>query len=185
MREKSKQQNSLLAVAILMAVALSCNRQETKSRDVKEATKNLNAAAADLAKLPSKEQLTTAPYIKGKLVMVRQYPSGAYYVDAFDAGQLGDVYAQTPEEAQTVALTVCQRSQKGVYRTDENPPRELPAFATDCDVTLIDRSIAAVIFKRRFEAKLGEKAGGISTTTEINAYPDYEIRDFLKALPRK
>ncbi|MGH9907152.1 MAG: hypothetical protein ACRD8U_16395, partial [Pyrinomonadaceae bacterium] len=39
------------------------------------------AAADDLAKLPPKEQLTSEPYIKGKLVVVRQSPKGSFYIE--------------------------------------------------------------------------------------------------------
>ncbi len=184
MLTKCNAENLVMVTAMLMAVALACNKPEG-SKNPRDAAKRLSAAAGDLAKLPPKEQLTPEPYVRGKLVMVRQSPTGAFYVDAFDAGELGDVYAQTPEEVQTVALTICQRTQKGTYRTDEKPPRDLPAYATDCDVTLIDRSLPAVIFKRRFEAKLDERAGGIANTQEINSFPDYQIRDFLKTLPRK
>lgn len=185
MLTKRNAENLLIVAAIMLAVVMGCGGGSEKAKNLKEATEKLNAAADDLAKLPPKEQLISEPYIKGKLVMVRQSPKGSFYVDSFDSGGFGDAYAQTAEEVQTVALLVCQRTQKGTYRTNENPPRELPAYATDCDVTLVDRSIPAVIFKRRFEAKLGEKAGGTTNTQEINAFADQEIRDFLKALPRK
>jgi hypothetical protein len=184
---KTNSKNLLLITIIFIIVVLGCSDKEgeQKRKETKEAMEKLSAVAGDLAKLPPKEQLTNEPYIKGKVVMVRQNEGGKPYVNNMDNGQFGETYARTPEEVQTVALVNCSKTQKGNYRTNENPPRELPAFSTDCNLTLIDRTIPAVIFKKRFEAKLDEKAGVTAQTKEVNSYAEHEMSDFLKALPRK
>jgi len=179
--------NALLAIAVLLATILGCNDKERQARrqQDKEAAAKLRAAASDLANLPDKTQLTDEPYIKGKLAIVRKDNDRSFYMYDPDISSYGDTYARTPEEVQTVVLRVCQRTQKGVYRTQENPPRELPAFATNCDLTIVDRTIPAVVFKRRFEAKLREESVATANTQQVEAHAGYEIDEFLKSLPRK
>ena len=183
---QSNVKNLLLIALIWLAVVLGCSQaDDRKLKEFKEAQRKLNAAATELAKLPAKEQLTSEPYLKGKVVMVRQYQGRAFHTREFDVGQFGEAAAKTPEEVQTVVVVSCLRTERGFYRTNENPPRDLPAFSHDCDLTLIDRTIPAVIFKKRFEAKIREEAGATANTKEVEAYSEHEITDFLKSLPRK
>ena len=179
--------NTLLVIAILFAVVLGCDDKEkqAKRQQDKEAAEKLRAAVSDLAKLPDKIQVTDDPYIKGKMAIVRKDNGGSFYMYDPDMAAYGDAYARAPEEVQTVVLRVCERTKKGVYHTKENPPRELSAFATDCDVTLVDRSIPAVIFKKRFDAKLRDEAITTNNTQQIEAHAGYEVDEFLKSLPRK
>ncbi len=179
--------NALLAIAILFAVVLGCDDKEkqAKRQQDKQAAEKLRAAASQLAVLPDKVQLTDQPYIKGKLAIVRKDDGRSFYMYDPDMSTYGDTYARSPEEVQTVVLRVCQRMQKGIYRTKENPPRELPAYGTDCDVTIVDRSIPAVIYKKRFEAKLRDESVATNNTQQIEAHAGYQIDEFLKSLPRK
>src|SRR5215203_6743651 len=159
MRETVMKKNVLLITAVMLIIVLGCNdkEEEAQRKRDKEAAENLRIHAAELAKLPDKTQLTDEPYIKGKMAIVRRDDGKSFYMFDPDLARYGDDYARTPEEVQTVVLRVCQRTQKGVYKTNENPPRELPAFATDCDVTIVDRSIQAVIFKKHFDANLRDE----------------------------
>jgi hypothetical protein len=179
--------NAVLAIAIILAVVLACSDEEGKAKRAaeKEAAQKLRAAASDLAQLPDKTQLTNEPYIRGKMAIVRKEAGGSFYMYDPDMAVYGDAYARAPEEVQTVVLRTCERTQKGIYRTRENPPRELSAFATDCDVTLVDRTIPAVIFKKRFEAKLKDEAVTSGNTRQVEAHAGYEVDEFLKSLPRK
>jgi hypothetical protein len=180
--------NLWMVAAVFFIAVLGCSKSSDSARkraESKEAVEKLNAVANDFAKLPPKEQLTNEPYIKGKIVVVRQNDGGKPYVNNMDNKQFGETYANTPEEVQTVALLSCTKTQRGVYRTKENPPRELPAYSNDCDLTLVDRTIPAVIFKKRFEGTVEETTSVTANTKEIIKYAEHDIREFFKSLPRK
>lgn len=179
--------NALLTFGIMLIVLFGCNdkEQQEKRQQDREAAAKLREAAADLAKLPEKTQLTGDPYINGKMAIVRQDNDGSFYMYDPDLSAYGDTYARSPEEVQTVVLRVCQRTKKGMYRTKEYPQRELPAFGTDCDVTVIDRTIPAIIYKSHFEAILKEEAVTAGKTQSIEAHAGNQIDEFLKSLPRR
>ncbi len=188
---KSKEQfarmMSLLTLAALLPLVVSgCNTQErAREQERKEALRKLNERVAELAKVPGKTQLAAEPYIKGKMVLISR-GSGRQYVDPASFNTFENIYARSPEEVQTVVIQDCAESRKGIYRTSENPPRELPAFSTDCDVTIVDRAQDALIFKRRFESKVDESAKVLSTTNSVHATTAYnDITSFLTALPRR
>ena len=178
---------SLLTLAALLMLTISgCNTQErAREQERKEALRKLNERVAELAKVPGKTQLAAEPYIQGRMVLISR-GSGRQYVDPASFNAFENIYARSPEEAQTVIIQDCEESRKGTYRTSENPPRELPALSTDCDVTIVDRTQEAVIFKKRFESKVDENAKVLSTTNSVHASNAFhDITAFLTALPRK
>ena len=179
--------NVLLITAVILAVVLGCNdkEEEAKRKRDKEAAENLRTHAAELAKLPDRTQLTAEPYINGKMAIVRKDDDKSFYMFDPDLATYGDDYARTPEEVRTVVLRVCRRIQKGVYKTNEDPPRELPAYATDCDVTIVDRSIPAVVYRKHFDAKLRDETVSTKNTQQVEAHAGYEVDEFLKSLPRR
>jgi hypothetical protein len=91
----------------------------------------------------------------------------------------------TPEEVTTVVLNECKSKQKGVYRTNDNPPREVPAIAIDCDVSLIDRKAGVVFYVRHFDGKLNESVNISQTSNSVAKGPSEEINKFLGTLPKR
>jgi hypothetical protein len=179
--------SSLILTVLLPLVFTGCGTGAGahRERERSEALKKLNGRVAELAKVPDKTQLASEPYIKGKMVLVSR-GSGRQYVDPASFNTFESVYARSPEEVQTVIIQDCVESRKGTYRTDENPPRELPALSTDCDLTIIDRTQEAVIFKKRFESRVDENAKVLGTTNTVHASTAFhDITAFLSALPRK
>lgn len=178
---------SLLTLAALLPLMISgCNTQErAREQERKEALGKLNQRVAELVKIPGKTQLAAEPYIKGKMVLISR-GSGRQYVDPASFNTFETIYARSPEEVQTVVIQDCEESRKGTYRTKENPPRELPAFSTDCDVTIVDRTQDAVIFKKRFESKVDDSVSVTGTSNSVRASTAFnDITAFLSALPRK
>jgi hypothetical protein len=154
-------------------------------RERAEALRKLNERVADLAKIPGKTQIAPEPYIKGKMVLISR-GSGKQYVDPASFNTFQSVYARAPEEVQTVVIQDCEESRRGSYRTKEDPPRDLPAMSTDCDLTIVDRTLDAVIFKKRFESKIDENAKVLSTTKSIQATSAFnDITAFLNSLPKR
>jgi hypothetical protein len=149
---------------------------------------------ADFVKLPAKVQLTKEPYIKGK---------AAFYVNDIKVGEkdslwilnndfagsstidekVKDIKAKTPEEVQTVVLRNCKQYKKGDYIAGG---RMIPGYNWNCQITIVDRSIPAVIFRKPFQGLLANEVQIRSTDTKIEAYIPYtEIAEFLGKLPRK
>lgn len=181
MHEVSASKNTLFASVIVLVIVVpgcSAKGKEAKRHQDKEAAENLRAHASELANLPKRVQQTEEPYIKGKFAIVRKDNDKSFYMYDPDLATYGDTYARTPEEVQTVVLRVCQRTQKGVYKTNENPPRELPAFVTDCDITIVDRSIPAVIFKKHFDAQLHDETLSTKNTQQVRLMPDTRSMNF-------
>jgi hypothetical protein len=176
---------SSLILILLPVMFTGCGAGAGGNKERGEALRKLNERVAELAKVPDKTQLASEPYIKGKMVLISR-GSGRQYVDPASFNTFESVYARSPEEVQTVVIQDCVESRKGTYRTNENPPRELPALSTDCDVTIIDRTQEAVIFKKRFESRVDENAKVLGTTNTVHASTAFhDITAFLSALPRK
>lgn len=146
------------------------------------------AAAGELTSVPAKSELSDQPYIKGKIAVFTRTKlksgyvrGGAYLQDIFYFRGLDDVYAATADEVGTVALLDCTTTDKGTYKTDDG--KEYPAEVEDCELTMIDRSKAAVVFKKMFEKTPSEERI-VSGTSVLRQTTHLDILPFLKRLPR-
>lgn len=186
----------LIAVG-LFSVVWTSGCAPTAEQQSAAARKKFEAAIDVQTKLPAKVELTGEPYIKGKLAVFnkgkiafhkgqereRDANGKSFYVDSMYAHELEGIHAVSPEEIQTVALVDCDMLTKGVYKTTDG--RDLPAKVEDCELTIIDRTREAVIFKRKFEKTPSpeQKIYGNSGAAYESAQQD--IVQFLKNLPQK
>ncbi len=149
---------------------------------------------AEFTKLPSKVQLTGKPYIKGKVAFYnRDVEIGetdpVWLLDndfastsSFDE-KVKDIKAKTPGEVQTVVIRKCTQYKKGNYIVSS---RTIPGYAWKCDVSIVDRTISAVIFKKSFAGTLEKELSVPVGATEVEGYIPYEeISDFVGKLPRQ
>jgi hypothetical protein len=151
--------------------------------------KNLMASVKELTSVPAKVELSDQPSIKGKVAvfMRKQLKSGpvnggAYYMDIFYFRGLEEIYASKPEEVGTIALVDCKMTDKGIYRTEDG--REFPAEVEDCELTMIDRSKAAIVFKKMFEKTPDAERKSYTGNSVLHQSTNLEILPFLKDLPR-
>lgn len=172
----------------LAALVLGCSKTEEELRveaAKRERGGKFAAARVDLAKRPGKTQLVEQPSIVGKVAMLESTDGAEHHYAYFPPPEFAKLEAMTPDEVGTVVLKTCRSIQKGVYRTAENVPREVPAIAIDCDVSLIDRQADTLYFVKRFEGKLSGTASIAETSNRVSSGPTDEINRFLGALPRR
>lgn len=178
--------NLLVCLLILTAVGLSCGKSDEEKRTAqakKDRPVRFAAARLDLAKKPSKVELSPEPFLKGNVVMLGATDGREPGYQAVPA--LNGLEAMTPEEVGTVILTECRSTQRGVYRTSDNPPRELPAIAIDCEVSLIDRAAQKVYFSKMFQGNLSDETSVSQLSNSVASGPDQQINAFLAGLPRR
>ena len=178
--------NLLIVLVVGVLLILGCGKtDEEKKRDAdrREGPAKMAAARKDFSQKPAKSELVQQPYIKGKIVNLSSVNGGEFGYS--DAGELRAITASVPEDVGTVILQECKSVQKGMYRTQDNPPREIPAMAMDCEVTIIDRSLASVIYVKRFQGKPTEEVRVGETQDKVTAGATQEINAFLASLPKK
>ena len=98
------------------------------------------------------------------------------------------VIAKKPEEVETVILEKCDEISLGSYaRSNPGEKAEtIPAFGWKCEITIVDKTIPAVIYRKTFQNKLEElKIISGSGKEDRAAPPSNEIGEFLKSLPLK
>lgn len=178
--------SSLLAGLLASICIFSCGRSE-EARQVDQANRDraakFAAARLDLARKPANVDLAPTAFIKGKVVMLSTTNGdepGFQIAPALTA-----IEAMTPEEVDTVVLQECRSTQKGVYRTTDDPPREMPATAIDCEVFLIDRAARKVYFSKVFHGKLSDEPSVSMVSNSVANRPDQEINAFLAGLPTR
>lgn len=151
---------------------------------------------SQFTKMPSKTQLVKEPYIKGKAAFYSEQKeigdkTGIWLLDnrltALDTSgfekSVKDVTAQTPDEVQTIVLRKCQQVFKGNYVVEG---RTIPGYIWRCDLTIIDRELEAVVFRKNFQSKLETEVSVLAGDEEIDAGIPYDkIYEFLGGLPRK
>lgn len=160
-----------------------------------------NVREDELRKLPARVQLTKEPYIRGKAAFysydVELGEEPLWLLDNDLRGdfsgydqKIKDVTAQMPEEVETVVLRRCQQVRKGTYRiyskATDATLNTVPAYIWRCELTIVDRTIPAVIHRKRFESTLEETGSATGHEEEFDAgIPYEEIYEFLAALPRR
>jgi hypothetical protein len=132
--------------------------------------------------------------VKGKVVIVYRRAEGVNEILESDFVKLGELHAQTPEEVQTVVQTDCFQVRRGSYVTKDEEKKQIPSYISECEVSLVDLSVPAIIYRRKFEnTKLPEEITSLTVNWEeikrknkvVAPEPRDEIRDFLLGLPRK
>jgi hypothetical protein len=148
---------------------------------------------AELTKLPAKTQLTNEPYIKGKAVLYNQTLSlndkakGEKTRWNFDSQFFYEKVpvAQNPGEVGTVILKKCYEIPLGSYEK-QFTEEKIPAYGWKCEVTIIDKTISAVIHRKTFQSQLKDsKPIGKDDKETRESPPIIEIYKFLNSLPQK
>jgi hypothetical protein len=161
--------------------------------------KNFQGKAKELGAFTAPVKLNPKARVKGKVAIVNISSFGNYSMDGFNDGGTDydqkelDVYglakddlAIRVEELDTLVRTVCKKGkQLGQYRTTDM--RTIPAYALDCEVSVIDYKAPAVVARKTFVSKeLDDSIKIDSSTTERNAYrPSTEIGNYVKSLRTK
>jgi hypothetical protein len=116
------------------------------------------------------------PYIKGKIIIIDNQKNKIDHI-YYDLPE--NLRATKPENVGTIVLLEWGEDKIGFYAS----PRS-EAIVITCQVTVIDKSIPAIVSKVNFEGppppailKSGESATG--------AMPTQEIVNYLQGLPRK
>ena len=186
----------LTTVIIFLLIGLAaCDRERYRAEEkFSEARKKLMAAAGDLTKIPARVEPTGEPSIKGKIAVFNKGRAAVhkselkgdgaadYYMNPLYFREMGETYAAAPEEVGTAAVVECRTQQKGVYKTEDG--RELPATVEDCELTLIDRTTPAVVFRRKFEKAPSPERKAVGNTVATQSAQE-DVSQFLKVLPRR
>ncbi len=195
---------SLVAMMIFLMSGcglLSSNKQSQQPTPSPSATpkrveaKELFAPKeAELTKLPAKTQLTKEPYIKGKPVTYFQSISTEKKAKAEkilwlfqqDEAYTKIAAAQNPEEVGTVILQKCEEMETPIGNYETETGKKIPAYGWKCEVTIIDKTIPAVIHRKTFQSPLRDSVPIRQTAKEIREPPpSVEMKDFLNSLPQK
>ena len=148
---------------------------------------------AELTKLPAKTQLTDQPYIKGEAVLFKQETPREKKAKGEKARWGFDLElsnkkipaAKKPEDVGTVILNSCNEIPIGSYEGYDLGTK-IPAYGQKCDVTIIDKTIPAVIYRKTFQSQLEKNEIVTRDTKEIKKLPpSTEIYNFLESLPKK
>ncbi len=156
-----------LVAGVLFVAVLGCksaaererDRQNKEARDQKaqqkqktsDVIKALETSADGWAKLAPPLKLVNDPYVKGKVVIVYRRADDINELHENDFVGLGELHAQTSAEVQTVVQTDCFQVRRGSYVTQDSEKKQIPAFVSECEVTLIDLSMPAIIYRKKFE----------------------------------
>lgn len=190
-KDRKNQLNLLIVLAVGIAFVLGCGKTEAdKKADAERQARpaKFMAALQDFSTKPTKAALVQQPYLNGKVAVLSQTTgtnSPYAYSSSFWLPNLVNTANDNPEDVKTVVFRDCRESGKSVYKTTENPPREVPATFYECDLTIVDRTIQSVIFVKKFPANLMEKISISETSKSVSIIPDREMSEFLKSLPQK
>jgi hypothetical protein len=207
--KKANGVNVLIVCAMFLLAVLGCKsaaekenaRKAKEARDQKAAEKqktsdlikSLEASADSWAKLAPPLKLVRDPYVKGKVVIVYRRADDVNELHENDIVGLGELHARTAGEVQTVVQTDCFQIKRGSYVTQDQEKKQIPAYISECEVALIDTSLPAIIYRKKFEnTKLSDEISSRSVDWEtikrknkvVAPEPQAEIRDFILGLPR-
>ena len=150
-----------------------------------------------LTKMPTMVRISGDGYIKGKPALFSQSISREVkekktkapwtHHDFFSMKKIET--AKSPDEVGTVILQKCEEISMGTFGQElavNVVVDKIPAFGWKCEVTIIDKSIPAVVGRKTFETKKEEmrivREGDKEITTSP---PSVEIERYLNALPQK
>ncbi|MFN2494140.1 MAG: hypothetical protein ABR501_14790 [Pyrinomonadaceae bacterium] len=178
------------------------DRQNKQARDQKAVQKqktsdliqSLKPSADAWAKMAPPLKLVKEPYLKGKVVIVYRRANDINELHENDVIGLGELHAQTPAEVQTLIQTDCFEVRRGNYITKDAEKKQIPAYVSECEVAVIDLSMPATIYRKKFEnTELLDEINSTNVDWEtikrknkvVAPEPQGAIRDFLLSLPRR
>lgn len=195
----------LIYVIALFAISAGCGHSgglsdEELRRETDEAlakqdniTNETERLRREISQIPAQEQLTKTPYRNkiGIIHILEKDSSGEYH---FVTPPQGDSKTGEMPAANTLvaALVEYKREPTDPYKIVEED-RTVPAYILNADVTIIDHSIPAVIYRKSFKGEKPKSFTGNSNTVYVNkgaqevlgAKPIREIEKFLYSLPSK
>jgi len=195
-----KNSYNLIFLALIGCLILGCARfTQTPEQIEKDRLIELRSARADIfnkrpdlldeySKEPAKELITETPYLKGKIVLLHS-GSGKYapyrnLSEEFDA-KFGSIYASDPADVQTVVLIKEDKVNGGTY-VDANGKPRASAAGFECKLTIIDREMGAVIFRKTFKPTFKDTAKvDTQHETVYAAETISDVIDFLGKLERR
>ena len=162
----------------------------------------------EYGRLPKKSQFTTQPYIKGKLFLIQADDKSFSPYDYASAGcvlsdecrettgcsfdKFAELRARSADEVQSVAVISCHKVKHGDYvpASGSNTGERIPGYDMVCELSLVDRTIPAVIYQKTFKSELIMLEDDTSTTITgkkelVAGVPHREMDSFLLGLPRK
>ncbi|HEY9283097.1 MAG TPA: hypothetical protein VIP46_06550 [Pyrinomonadaceae bacterium] len=173
-----------LEAALLALFCCGCGDPAQENRD------RLQARLEEFSQPPPREQLTDEPYIRGRALVVtrKQDPPVLMMEDPVYWGSDGakELLAQTPEQVGTVVVLNYSKEGAGSYKV-VNANGGVSAYREVCELTVIDRSIPAVIHRKTFRGPEPSGATSISSyQADVTTPVDLSaVRTYILGLPRK
>jgi hypothetical protein len=189
-----------LADLVEFAQALPANSQVDFAALNLNALANENstsgASADEVAAFKAPGKIAKEPYLKGKVLIVSQTyfgkigGDGSYIFDKQPEsyGLTKDSIAETLSQADTLIQILCTKGERiGDYVTADADKKKFPAFASKCNVSVVDKTIPAVIAQKSFiGSSLAENESFTTTEKEFRAPPPTsEIQEYIKKMPKK
>ena len=149
---------------------------------IAETIKNKGVSKESLSKLSPPEQITEKPYLKGKTYLITIEEGGQAFLD--DSRK-----AKNTSEIGSILKVECGKgSLIGNYNANG---QQVPAYTSNCKVTVIDYTIPAVIAKKFFanatipsSMNFGATDGKIDSGKEVIApIPFGDIKKWIDSLP--
>ena len=164
---------------------------QKQQREAAERSRRLDALAEELVAVKTR-RLTGRPYIRGKVLVVEKEEDGEPSVvtnpgGEFDTDKPGpDIYAEAPEHVGTLALLHYKKVEIPNVWYETTKGDTLLAFRWDCELTLIDRTIPAVVYKKTFRGKMPDEHVTVRSYEYeiVGELPD-GMWKFLEGLPQQ
>jgi len=174
----------------VLLVLLGAGCQFLGGDPAQENRNRLQARLEEFAQVPPREQLTDQPYIKGRALVIkrRQDPPVLMMEDPvyWGSDQAKELMAEAPEQVATVVLLNYSKEGAGSYKV-EGGSGGVSAFREACELTVIDRSIPAIIHRKTFHGPDPLSSTSIShTQAEVVTSVDLTaVRNYILKLPRR
>lgn len=146
---------------------------------------------AEYSQIPATTNLTKQPYIKGKIRILSKDPGEPGY-RGYDLKISEDRLAKSPDEVGTIVLLDFKKTRFGTYQevmpSNGDKPARVNGYFWTCDMTVIDRTIPAVIYKETFKGDKPDQwvSSDKATADSVNgAKPESSIIYFLNSAPVK
>ncbi len=163
------------------------------------ANSSTGTSADELIKLNPPVRLAKEPYIKGKVLIASQTFSGVSASENSDGvivfdkrvekyGLAQDSVADSYNEAETIIQIACSKGERlGDYVTKDAAQKKFPAYASNCKISVIDKTIPAIIAQKNFVGTfLSAEENFNERDKTFRAPPPYlEIGTFIKTLPKR
>ena len=171
-------------------LVLFCSGCQLFGDPAQENRDRLQARLEEFSQPPPREQLTDQPYIRGRALVItrRQDPPVLMMEDPvyWGSDEAQELLAQAPEQVETVVVLNYSKERAGTYNV-VNATGGVGAYREVCELTLIDRSVHAVIHRKTFRGREPPSATSISHyQTDVTTPVDLTaVRNYILNLPRK